>query len=244
MKPQRDAYCFHSMKLPRHIVIIPDGNRRWAKNNGKLSFFGHKEGAETTKKILEKAVKLNISYLTFWGCSINNVTKRPLLETNFLFKVLEQYFKKATTDKTIHQTQVKINVLGRWEELFPEKTKNQIRKAMKATEKYDQFMLTFLLAYSGTDEMIEAVRKITNAKNKPPLIDGELIKNNLWTHNLPPVDLVIRTGGEPHWSAGLMMWDVAEAGLHFTKTLWPDFSTEEFESVIGIYGKTERRFGK
>lgn len=230
--------------LPRHIVIIPDGNRRWAKNNGKPSFFGHEKGAKTAQKIFKKALELNIPYLTFWGCSINNVTKRPLLEVNFLFKVLEQYFKKAITDKTIHQTQVKINVLGRWEELFPEKTKNQIRKAIKATEKYERFVLTFLLAYSGIDEMTEAVKKIANAKNKPLLIDGELIKNNLWTHDLPPVDLVIRTGGEPHWSAGLMMWDVAEAELYFTKTLWPDFSTEEFESVIETYGKTERRFGK
>lgn len=229
---------------PRHIVIIPDGNRRWAKKNGKLSFFGHKKGADTAEKIFKKALELNIPYLTFWGCSINNVTKRPLLEVNFLFKIFEQYFKKVATDKTIHQTQVKINVLGRWKELFPEKTKNQIGKAIKATEKYDQFMLTFLLAYSGTEEMIEAVRKIVNAKNKPPLINGELIKNNLWTRDLPPVDLVIRTGGEPHWSAGLMMWDVAEARLYFTKTLWPDFSIEEFENALGIYSKTERRFGK
>ncbi|MDO8676790.1 MAG: polyprenyl diphosphate synthase [Candidatus Azambacteria bacterium] len=232
------------MKLPQHVVIIPDGNRRWAKKNNKQSFLGHREGAKTTQKILEKALNLNIPYLTFWGCSINNVTKRPLSEANFLFKIFEQYFKKIATDKTIRDNNVKINVLGRWETLFPEKTKNQIRKAIKATEKYDHFVLTFLLAYSGTDEMIEAVRKISNAKNKTLLIDGELIKNNLWTFNLPPVDLVIRTGGEPHWSAGFMMWDVAEAVLHFTKTLWPDFSTEEFENVIENYDKTERRFGK
>ena len=232
------------MKLPRHIVIIPDGNRRWAKNNGKPSFFGHKEGAKTAQKILEKALKLNIPYLTFWGCSINNVTKRPIPEISFLFKVLEQYFKKAATDKTIYQNQVKINVLGRWEELFPEKTKNQIRKAIKATEKYDRFVLTFLLAYSGIDEMTEAVRKIANAKNKPPLIDEELIKNNLWTHNLPPVDLVIRTGGEPHWSSGLMMWDVAEAELYFTKTLWPDFSTEDVDKALADFASRQRRYGQ
>lgn len=232
------------MKLPRHVVIVPDGNRRWDQKSGKPSFFGHKEGAETTGKILKKALELKIPYITFWGCSVNNVTERPLIEVKFLFKIFEQYFKKAAADKTIHDNQVKINVLGRWNELFPEKTKNQIKKAIKATEKYGRFTLTVLLAYSGTDEMIEAVRKIVNTKNKPSLIDGGLIKNNLWTHNLLPVDLVIRTGGEPHWSAGFMMWDVAEAVLYFTKTLWPDFSTEEFESAVGVYDKTERRFGK
>jgi undecaprenyl diphosphate synthase len=102
------------------------------------------------------------------------------------------------------------------------------------------------MAYSGIDEMMEAIKSIANIKLKNPNLEitNDLIKANLWTRDLPAVDFVIRTGGEPHWSQGMMMWDVAEAQLYFTETLWPDFSSEEFRKALDHYGKTERRFGK
>jgi len=101
------------------------------------------------------------------------------------------------------------------------------------------------MAYSGIDEMTSAVKQIANrkAQGKNLKIDEKLIKENLWTKDLPPVDLVIRTGGEPHWSMGMMMWDVANAQLYFTETLLPDFSVEEFKKAIEQYSKTERRMG-
>ena len=94
--------------------------------------------------------------------------------------------------------------------------------------------------------MTAAIQKITELriKNRELRINKELIKNNLWTKDLPAVDLVIRTGGEPHWSAGMMMWDVADSQLYFTETLYPDFSVEEFKKAINKYGQTERRMGK
>ena len=233
------------MNLPNHIVLIPDGNRRWARNKGLPPFFGHRQGAKTMEKILKAALDMKIPCLTFWGASLDNITKRSPREVKFLFDIFERWFKKLIKTKEVHQNSVKINILGRWEKLFPEKVKKPMKEAMEKTKNYKNYQLTFLMAYSGIDEMISAIQRIAKIKNQKSKIkiDGELIKNNLWTKDLPAVDLVIRTGGEPHWSMGMMMWDVANAQLYFTETLLPDFSVEEFKKAIDRYSKTERRMG-
>jgi undecaprenyl diphosphate synthase len=233
------------MNLPQHIVLIPDGNRRWARKKGLPSFFGHRQGAKTTEKILKSALDMKIPCLTFWGTSLDNITKRSPQEVNFLFDIFESWFKKLAKSREVHKNFVKINVLGRWNKLFPERVKKPIGQAIEKTKNYRSHQLTFLMAYSGIDEMTTAISKIAELKiqNSKLKINEELIKNNLWTKDLPAVDLVIRTGGEPHWSSGLMMWDVADAQLYFTETLLPDFSVEEFKKAIERYSKTERRMG-
>ena len=232
--------------LPKHTVIIPDGNRRWAKKRGLPSFMGHREGAKNTERLLKASLDLGLENLTLWGSSVDNVTKRSSAEVKFLMKIFEIYFKNLAKRKEIHENEISIGVLGRWEEFFPEATKKAIKGAIDKTKKYKKRRLTFLMAYSGLDEMTEAVRKISQAKakDKKLKIDGELIKKNLWTKNLPPVDLVIRTGGEPHWSSGMMMWDIANSQFYFTETLYPELSVAEFKKALENYGKTERRMGK
>jgi undecaprenyl diphosphate synthase len=232
--------------LPKHIVIIPDGNRRWAKKRGLPSFFGHREGAKTTEKLLKTALDMKIPYLTFWGCSVDNVVKRPKEEVGFLFDIFAREFKRLANDKDIHERQVKIDFLGRWEEFLPEGAKKSIKEAVEKTKNYKNYHLTFLMAYSGTDEMTAAIQRIAELrmKNEELRIDDNLIKKNLWTKDLPPVDLAIRTGGEPHWSSGMMMWDIANAHFYFTETLFPAFSVEEFKKAVDNFGKTERRLGK
>jgi len=233
------------MNLPNHIVLIPDGNRRWARKRGLPAFFGHRRGVKATEKILKVALELKIPCFTFWGMSLDNITKRSPQEVNFLFDIFERWFKKVAKSKYIHKNFVKINVLGRWNKLFPERVKKAIKTAIEKTRNYRNHQLTFLLAYSGIDEMNEAIKKIAELriKNKNLKIDEKLIKNSLWSKDLPQVDLVIRTGGEPHWSMGMMMWDVADSQLYFTKTLLPDFSVKEFKKAIDQYSKTERRMG-
>lgn len=230
----------------RHLVIVPDGNRRWAKERGRPGYFGHREGAKTTQKIFRKALDLKIPYLTFWGSSVSNITDRTSEEVYFLFKVFEVYFKKLLNSKEVHKNKIRIRILGRWEELFPENLKKIMRETIHKTASYDGLNLTFLMAYSGFDEMTAAVQKIIDGARgaKDFEVTPQLIQQSLWSADLPSVDLVIRTGGEPHWSQGLMMWGVGESQLHFTKTLWPDFSPEEFEKVVIKFNKTERRFGK
>lgn len=232
--------------IPKHVAVIPDGNRRWARKKGLKPWIGHQEGVNYFEKVLEKALELKIPYLTFWGGSFDNLTKRAKIEINFLFKVYTEQFKRIINDKRIHQNKVKVNVLGRWQEILPKETKLAIENAIKITKDYNQHFLTFLLAYNGTDEMMDCINKITIlAKQKPVKITEKLIKENLWTKDLPPVDLIIRTGCEsdPHLSAGFMMWDTAYSQFHFTETLFPDFSPKEFEEIIKDYSKRERRLG-
>jgi tritrans,polycis-undecaprenyl-diphosphate synthase [geranylgeranyl-diphosphate specific] len=231
-------------KIPEHVAIIPDGNRRWAKKRGLQPWVGHQVGAKKFEKILEKALKLEIPYLTFWGGSWDNLTKRPKLEIKFLFKVYGDWFKKIAEDERIRKHEVRIDFLGRWKEILPVETKKIIEKAKEATKDYNKHFLTFLIAYDGRDEMMDCIKKI--AKSPKVKINDKTIKENLWTKNLPRVDLVIRTGCEndPHMSAGFMMWDTAYSQLHFSKTLLPDFKPEEFEKIIRGFSGRERRFGK
>lgn len=233
--------------IPKHVAVIPDGNRRWARKHGLKPWIGHQRGVNYFEKVLEKAIELKIPYITFWGGSYDNLTKRPRIELNFLFKVYTSQFRRIINDERIHKNKVKINVLGRWQEILPKETQLAIGKAITATKNYNKFFMTFLLAYNGTDEMMASVQKIAKLSNpKSVKITEKLIKENLWTKDLPPVDLVIRTGCEddPHLSAGFMMWDTAYSQLHFTKTLFPDFSSVEFEKIIADYSSRQRRYGK
>ena len=237
------------MNFPKHIAIIPDGNRRWAKKKGLLSFLGHNKGAEVAEEIIKEAINLKIPYFTFWGCSINNVIKRPKSEVSFLFKIFEKQFKKISEDKAIYENKIRINVFGRWKELFPKETSIVIENAIEKTKNHNNYQLNFLLAYSGKDEMTETIKNISDLKlkNKNLEINESLIKNNLWTKNSPPVDLVIRTGeGDnlAHWSDGFMMWDTANSQFYFTKTLWPDFNKKELKKANNKFSLAEKRLGK
>lgn len=234
------------MQIPHHIAIIPDGNRRWAKKRGIVKHKGHAEGAKTVEKILKAALELRIPYVTLWIASVGNITERTPLERRTLFALFERFFDTLARDKEIAENGVRVSVIGRSRELCPASLVRAIEKAEESTARYKKCRLTILLAYSGVDEMTDAVAKIANevsARGKIK-VNEETIKSHLWTHDLPSVDLVIRTGGESHWSQGFMMWDVAEAQLYFTETLWPDFSREEFLRAVKNYAKTDRRYGK
>jgi tritrans,polycis-undecaprenyl-diphosphate synthase [geranylgeranyl-diphosphate specific] len=227
-----------------HVALIPDGNRRWAKRKNLPPWQGHIEGAKTLEKILKKAWEMKIPYFTFWGSSLDNITKRSKEEVKVLLSLYQKYFKKLLKEKRIFKEKVRVTIFGRWKEIFPKKLKETIFEIIKKTKNHDRYFLTFLLAYNGTDEMLEAIKKISRKKIKK--IDEKILLENLWTGSLPPVDLVIRTGceGDPHNSAGFMMWHTAYSQFYFTKTLFPDFSPEEFEKIINDYLKRERRFGK
>ncbi len=230
-----------------HIALIPDGNRRWAKEKGFLPWIGHQAGAKAFEKILNKWAEVKVPYVTFWGGSVDNLTKRPKMEVDFLFKAYDGHFKRILKDKRIHENRVRINVLGLWEKILPLETQRTIKRAIEETKNNDQYFLTFLLAYDGTSEMISCCQKIVQlAEEKGTTVTEGLIKENLLTKDLPPVDLVIRTGckKDPHLSAGFMMWDTAYSQLYFTDTLFPEFTIEEFKEAVNNYLNRERRLGK
>lgn len=230
-----------------HVALIPDGNRRWAKERGFLPWIGHQAGAKAFEKILNNWAEIEVPYITFWGGSVDNLIKRPKQEVDFLFKAYDERFKRILKDKRIHENKVKINVIGLWEEILPPETQRTIKRVIEETKNYDQHFLTFLLAYDGTSEMVSCCQRIAQlSKEKEIIVTKDLIKENLWTKDLPPVDLVMRTGckKDPHLSAGFMMWDTAYTQLYFTDTFFPEFTVEEFKEAINNYLNRKRRFGK
>lgn len=234
-----------SSSLPRHIAIIPDGNRRWAAARGQSALEGHKEGTRTFRTIALHAAKIGIEYLSMWGMSLSNFTSRNPLEVAGLLKIFHDEFTALAIDADVHRLQINIRSFGRWQEKFPSPVKKAIEEAQAATAQYGKHHLNFFLAYSGTDEMLAAVQRIADgAHGQKIAVTPELLKANLFTKDLPPVDLVIRTGGEPHLSAGFMMWDCAEAQLSFTAKFWPQFTTNDFDAVLADYASRERRLGK
>lgn len=230
--------------IPTHIAIIPDGNRRWAKKRGLKPWDGHEKAAQNLEQIFRVAFDLGIKYLTFWGSSADNLKKRPFAEKRALLDIYKCYFRKLIDSEDIHRDKVRINVIGKWEEQFPGGLKKIIQECVDRTKHYKDYYLNFLLAYNGDDEMVEAMRQIAKKCKNGAKITARAIKDNLMTKDLPPVDLLIRTGGEPHNSAGFMMWDVANSQLYFTEKMNPDFGPEDLKEAVRDYAKRGRRFGK
>lgn len=256
-----------------HIAIIPDGNRRWARTKNKSPWMGHAEGAKNFEKILNKALELNVYCLSFWGMSVDNIEKRASREVQFLLKIFSNTLLRALQNKDLEKNDVRISIIGEWRKRFPKKLVDLGEKIIDDTKNRKKHIVNLLLCYDGKTEMMQAFRSaIASKKDFTPLqpenvFSQTLNKNNrshinkiiqpsagvvtgfispkdyLWTRDLPPVDLVIRTGGEPHLSAGFMMWDVSDAQLYFSDKLWPDFTPDDFESAILDYKKRERRLG-
>lgn len=230
--------------LPKHVVIIPDGNRRWATQRGLEPWEGHEEGAKNTENLVREARRLGVCELSIWGSSIENLSKRPLAERSALLRIYETYFKKLLGSEDIHKDKVKIRFIGHWEEQFPESLKKIMHQCIEATKGYSTFHLNFFLAYSGVDEMRLAIQKIVEKIPDEKEVTDKMIKENLMTRDMPPVDLLIRTGGDPHLSAGFMMWDMAYSQLYFSEKLYPDFDKESLRVALEDYAKRERRYGK
>ncbi|MDO8625897.1 MAG: polyprenyl diphosphate synthase [Candidatus Magasanikbacteria bacterium] len=236
------------MSLPTHIAIIPDGNRRWAKAKGLIGSLGHKAGIEGAETLFKAAREAGVPYLTFWGCSVRNVTKRDSAEVNFLFGLFEEYFTKLLNEVNNSKSLVRVRVFGEWETYLPTSLQKILRELISKTANFTEFNLTFLLAYSGIIEMLKAISALTRLPSaNTTAITEEGLKKQLYTHELPPVDLVIRTAAEPefaHFSEGFLLWEAKDAQLAFTPTLFPDFTALELQAIIKKYGDTERRLGK
>ena len=223
----------------KHIAIIPDGNRRWARARGKPGWFGHKVGAKTFEDILKKALELNVYCVSFWGMSTDNFSKREAHEVKYLLSIFKGAIQKAIVNKELIKNDVRISILGEWRELFPKKIVTLFEKTILETKNRKRHILNLLLAYDGKSEMARALKNACLAKK-----EVSSPKEFLFTRELPPVDLVIRTGGEPHLSAGFMMWDISDAHLYFSDKLWPDFTATDFELAVAEFKKRERRFGR
>lgn len=231
--------------VPRHVAMIPDGNRRWAKLHGKSVYQGHKRGVEIFEEVVRHAADRGVRYISIWGLSLDNLRKRSAREMVGLMRIFRREFRKLAGSREIHDRQIKIMALGRWKEKFPPLVVQAVEEAIDATKSYDNYHLNFFLAYNGTDDMLQAIRGVAKALRGSNRIQvtPALLKQHLFTKSLPPVDLLIRTAGEPHLSAGFMMWDTADAELYFTRTYWPDFTPLEFDRALTDFARRRRRLG-
>lgn len=227
--------------IPRHVAIIPDGNRRWATDNNKSVIDGHAQGAEVMRLVMPHAADMGVEHVSIWGMSLDNFTKRSIPEVTGLLSLFRKEFKDLAVSNDIHSRNTRVNVFGRWREKFPLPIRSSVEKAITATSQYTKHYLNFFLAYDGIDEMTQAIKDMVAEGIRD--ITSETIKQHLFTKDLPPVDFIIRTGGEPHLSAGFMMWDVTDSQLWFTEKLWPQFTAADFDEALEEYAKRQRRKG-
>ncbi|MGB9635167.1 MAG: polyprenyl diphosphate synthase [Candidatus Micrarchaeia archaeon] len=236
-------------KIPYHIAIIPDGNRRWARKHGVDILKGHEKGIEKIGDLLKWCKEKDIRMVTMWGFSTENRNRTQqeveglmqLFEKN-LIEVLNRAEKeKGNEDK---YPKVRVRFYGDIEDL-PEKLVRYIREVERRTEKNDEYFVNFLLNYGGVPEIVDCFRKVLLdfKSGKIMEINEEEIKKRLWTGEIPPPDLIIRTSGEMRLS-GFMPLQSGYSELFFVDKYWPDFSREDFDKVITEYSLRERRFGR
>ena len=229
--------------LPSHLAIIMDGNGRWAKQKGMLRAIGHENGTKSVRKTVEICAELGIQNLTLYAFSTEN-WKRPKLEIDTLMKLLVSSLKKEIN--TLQSNNIKLNAIGNLTSL-PDSVQKELQEVIEKTAENKRMTLTLALSYGAREEIIQAVKKISNkVKNNiisEEAIDESIINQHLYTHNLPDVDLVIRTSGE-HRISNFLLWQIAYAEFYFTEVLWPDFSENDLYEAIISYQKRERRFGK
>ncbi len=229
--------------LPNHLAIIMDGNGRWAKQKGMLRAIGHENGTKSVRTTVEACAKLGIPNLTLYAFSTEN-WNRPKLEVDTLMKLLVSSLKKEIN--TLLDNNIKLNAIGCLDAL-PKKVYKELQEVIQQTSENSRMTLTLALSYGSREELITAVKKISNkVKNNiisEESIDQSVINKHLYTHNLPDVDLLIRTSGEQRIS-NFLLWQIAYAELYFTPVLWPDFTEQHLSEAIIEYQKRERRFGK
>lgn len=229
--------------LPKHLAIIMDGNGRWAKKHGLFRTLGHESGTKSVKKIIEACSNLGIENLTLYAFSTEN-WNRPKIEVEALMKVLVNSLIKELP--TLEKNNIKLNAIGNLEKL-PLKAQKELQDVINKTAGNTKLVLTLALSYGSREELVNAVKNISDkVKNNiisVDKIDDSVINEHLYTHNLPDVDLLIRTSGE-HRISNFLLWQIAYAELYFTDILWPDFKESDLYEAILSYQKRERRFGK
>ncbi|OGZ63617.1 MAG: di-trans,poly-cis-decaprenylcistransferase [Candidatus Staskawiczbacteria bacterium RIFCSPLOWO2_01_FULL_40_39] len=227
------------MNIPQHIVLFPDGNRRWAKNKGKKPFDGHLAGYKNLLKFGEWCKKKGVKVLTAFGFSTEN-WKRSDQEVKYLMKLFEigllQSLKKFKKDN------VKVKIIGQKEKL-PKSLQRVIKKIESETANHKDLHLNLAVSYGGKWDILQAVKKIIEEKVPAENINEEMFDQYLSTAGLVKPDLIIRAGGEMRLS-NFVLWQAAYSELYFSPKLWPDFNEKDLDLAIEEFDLRQRRFGK
>ncbi len=229
-------------KLPQHLAIIMDGNGRWAKKKGLPRSVGHREGAKAVKRIMANCLDFNIPILTLFAFSTEN-WKRPKNEITYLLKLFERVLSKEKAN--LIKNNIKINFIGRLNDL-PNSLNDKMNELCESTKRNNKLILNIAVNYGGRAEIVDAINSIILKIDKKNLnieeINEDTIRDNLYTHNLPDPDLLIRTAGEMRIS-NFMIWQIAYTEFWVTPVLWPDFDKNNLIEAIINFQKRVRKYG-
>jgi undecaprenyl diphosphate synthase len=223
---------------PRHVAFIMDGNRRWARKHALSLFLGHESGAKRIEPLVDYAISLGITHLTFWAFSTEN-WERSEEEVKDIMNV----FRQALHDPMVVRLQekkVKVQVIGDLTP-FPDDIRSDVEQILSDSKANEQMTVNIALNYGGRVEILRAFQKLLD-ENKTAVSENEF-SELLYTAGQPDPDLIIRTGGERRLS-GYLPWQAVYAELYFTPVLWPDFTPDEFGAALKDYESRQRRFGK
>ena len=232
-------------KMPKHVAIIMDGNRRYSKLQGNIDVVkGHEIGVDTLERVLDWSIELGIEIITVYAFSTENFN-RPQHEVEGLMNLFVKNFKRLVDHEKIHRNEVKVKVVGRTE-LIPESVREAIKEAEDATAKYDKRLFNIAIGYDGRLEIIDSFKKIIKEVQAGNItiddVDEELVSKNLYTGGLADPNLIIRTSGEERLS-GFLLWQSSYSELYFCETLWPELRKVDFIRAIRSYQARDRRFG-
>jgi len=225
--------------LPKHIGIMIDGNRRWAKEKKLPAFLGHKKGIERVVEIIDYAAKKGIKVLTLYGFSTEN-WNRSKKEVDYLMDLFTEFARKHARD--FKKKGIQFCHIGGLEKL-PKRLQKEIKEAQKLTKNNKKMVLNIALNYGGRNEIVRAIREIVRKKISPEKINEKVVMNYLDTKGLPDADFIIRTSGEMRLS-NFLPFQGTYAELYFPKICWPDFTKKQFDLAIKEFQKRHRRFGK
>jgi undecaprenyl diphosphate synthase len=225
--------------LPRHVAIIMDGNRRWARQRNLSELDGHAAGVEAIRELLRHAVRRGVPVVTVYAFSRENWARSDE-EVTGLFELLEAAIRSETEE--LRAQGVRIRLLGRLDEL-PDATRTSIGEALDATADGDRLLLNVAFNYAGRTELVDAFRRLVASGIAPEAIDEAAISASLYTAGLPDPDLVIRTGGEQRLS-NFLIWQSAYAEFYTCDALWPDFGPDAFDDALREFASRQRRFGR
>ncbi len=229
----------HKKIVPQHVVIIPDGNRRWAKKHGLAPIDGHKKGLDAAMQVVRGSRNLGVRVLTLWGFSTEN-WQRSKREVGYLMRIYTVFFKKHLQE--LVKEEVRFKWLGRRDRV-PAKLREVLEKVEKATASNNKYFLNICIDYGGHDEIVRAVKKVLKRGVKASQLTEEMITKNLDTADVPDPDLLIRTSGEKRTS-GIMPWQTTYTEFFFSKLFFPDFSMVELKRALADYSSRQRRFGQ
>lgn len=227
------------MNKLNHLAIIMDGNRRWAKKRGLPTLEGHRRGYEKLKQVGDWCIENGIKFLTVYAFSTEN-WKRNRYEIKYLMDLT----LKALTDdlEEFNKKGIRMMTVGQLHK-YPKKIREAYKTAVEVTKNNKKGTLITCLNYGGRLEIVDAVKKIIQQEKKSSQINEKLIQNNLYAPDIPAPDLIFRAGGEMRLS-NFLTWQSIYSELYFSKTLWPDFSRREFDTMLKEYDNRQRKFGK